>query len=181
MGALKGNKDWKKRKKHGRNRVFKTGRALQSAWESYFNWADKNPWYKNDFVRGGDSAGMIIKLPIQRPYTFQGFQEYHGLGFHYIDQLEKGLKDKKDKASKDLSSVLAWARNKCYVNKFEGAAVGAFNASIIMSVLGLKEKAEIDHTSKGEKIVNPPPIQVYNVGPPLAGDETEVDDKKSSG
>lgn len=176
-----GNTSWKERQKHGRDREFKTEAEFKKAWDDYFHWADTNPWYKNDFVRGGESAGKIIKLPTQRPYTIQGFQAFHDLGHNYIEQLEKSLKEHDDTVSIGISGILSWARNKCYVNKFEGAAVGAFNASVIMRDLGLREKTDVDHTTKGDKIITPPAIQVYNVGPPLASDESEIDDKKSNG
>jgi hypothetical protein len=75
---------------------------------------------------------------------------------------------------------ISWARNKCFVDKFEGAAVGAYNANLIARELGLRDKTEVDHTSGGDKITAPPPINVYNNAPPLASSETEIDDKKSS-
>ena len=52
------------------------------------------------------------------------------------------MKDRDDEESKKYSSVITRARAKCYAQKFEGAAVGAFNGNIIARDLGLADKTE---------------------------------------
>lgn len=158
MAAPEGNTYWQNRKKHGRNKKFDTPEELEQAFIEFFEWCDANPWVKKDFVRGGEAAGMIVDLPIQRPYTIQGFQAHYGLGHNYLDQLEKAVKDKTDDTSKGFSGVLSWARNVCFTNKFEGAAVGAFNANLIARDLGLTDKqdtkfsGDINHVITGMEV-----------------------------
>ena len=44
---------------------------------------------------------------------------------------------------KDFSSVITRIEQTIYAQKFEGAAVGSFNANIIARDLGLKDKSEL--------------------------------------
>lgn len=47
----------------------------------------------------------------------------------------------------------------------------------ISKMLGFDSAVKIDHTSKGEKITAPPPINVYSSAPPLASSEDVIDEK----
>ena len=157
MAAPEGNTYWERREKHGRDRKF-TAEEIKDLFIEYFKWCDDNPWIKTDFVRGGESAGMLVNIPTKRPYTLHGFQAHIGVGINYIEQLEKSLKGKDDQESEDLSCILSWARNVCFTNKFEGAAVGAFNATIIARDLGLTDKqdtkfsGDVNHVITGMEV-----------------------------
>lgn len=124
-----------------------TPEQFELAWQQYFQWVDDNPWYKAEAVKGGDAVGMIIKVPVGRPYTEIGFCVFHDLGEKYITELAKTLEGKTSDEEIELSNILTRARAKCYTQKFEGAVVGAFNANIIARDLGLAEKSEHDHKS----------------------------------
>jgi len=148
MAAPLGNTYWQNRKRHGRHKTFVTPDDLEQAFIDYFQWCDENPWIKKDFIRGGPGAGEIVDIPTPRPYTIWGFQAHFGLGYHYIDQLEDAVKEKDDQTSKDFSAVLSWARNVCFTNKFEGAAVGLFNSNLVSRALGLSDKQDITANAK---------------------------------
>ena len=137
-----------------------TPEEFEQAWEDYFSFCDNNPWYKNEAIKSGPNAGEIIAIPVSRPYTEAGFCAFHGLGHKYLPQLEQTLSSKENptEEEKALSNVLTRARARCYAQKFEGAAVGAFNPVIIARDLGLRDKQDIDHTTKGEA------INVINLG-----------------
>lgn len=115
-----------------------TPESLELAWQQYFAWCDDNPWYKYEQSK----AGGLVKIPVSRPYTEAGFCAFHDLGINYIKQLWEAVKDRDDEESKKYSSVITRARAKCYAQKFEGAAVGAFNGNIIARDLGLADKTE---------------------------------------
>lgn len=115
-----------------------TPESLELAWQQYFAWCDDNPWYKTEQTKGG----QLIRIPISRPYTEEGFCAFHDLGINYIKQLWASIKDKVDDESKQYSSVITRARAKCYAQKLEGAAVGAFNSNIVARYLGLSDKTE---------------------------------------
>lgn len=125
----------------GRPYKFKP-EEFEKAWEEYFAWCDANPWYKKEAIKSGELAGKLVDIPIDRPYTEIGFCSFHGLGEKYLAQLADTLKGKEDEVSIQLSNILTRARAKCYAQKFEGAAVGIYNANIIARALGLTDKSE---------------------------------------
>jgi hypothetical protein len=134
----------------GAGRPFKyTPDQFDIAWQQYFQWCDDNPWYKNEAIKSGDFAGTIVKVPTARPYTEIGFCAFHNHGEHFLNQLSKYLDGKEDKSSKQLAYILTQARAKCRAQKFEGAAVGAFNANIIARDLGLVDKKDVTSDGKG--------------------------------
>lgn len=94
------------------------------------------PWNKSEAIKGGDSAGMIVVVPTERPYTIQGFCVFAEISSQTFYNYEK------DEAYLEIVSRI---RDVIYTQKFEGAAVGAFNANIIARDLGLTDKKELDH------------------------------------
>lgn len=158
----------------GRPRSF-TPEEFEQAWEDYFSWCDANPWKKNEMIKSGDLAGRLVEVPIPRPYSEIGFCAYHGLGEHYINQLAGSLEGRKDAKSKQYSYILTRARAKCRSQKFEGAAVGAFNANIIARDLGMVDKQDVKHDGIPEPAIAPV-INVYNSAPPMASSEDEITD-----
>lgn len=143
MAAPIGNKFWQLRNKHGRDALFQDPDKLWEAACEYFEHVDDNPWQKTDVVKGGESAGMLLTIPTARPYTLTGLCLYLECGKNYWDQFKKNAKE-------DFSGVISRIEEVIYTQKFEGAAVGAFNPSIIARELGLAEKQDI--TSNGESI-----------------------------
>jgi len=145
MPAPEGNQFWKNRTKDGRDKIYTPDEILQKAHE-FFQWCDENPWIKKDFVRGGESAGSIVNLPTARPYTLSGLCVFAGISMKTFQRYEK---------DKDFSPIITHIKEICYTQKFEGAAVGAFNANIIARDLGLTDKSEtkfngdIDHHITG--------------------------------
>lgn len=115
-----------------------TPESLELAWQQYFAWCDDNPWYKHEQTKGG----QLIKVPTSRPYTEEGFCAFHDLGINYIKDLWHAVRERDDDQSKIYSSVITRARAKCYAQKLEGAAVGAFNSNIVARYLGLSDKTE---------------------------------------
>jgi hypothetical protein len=133
---VKGNQFWKLRSEHGRDKLFASPELLWEAATEYFNWVDSHPWYKVEAVKSGDLAGTLMKIPMVRPYTLSGFQLYIGSSESY-------WRDFKKANHADFSSVIAEIENAMTTQKFEGAAVGAFNANIISRDLGLRDNLGI--------------------------------------
>lgn len=144
MGAPKGNQFWKLRSKHGRDKIFNDPAVLWEQACEYFQWCDDNPLIAQDFIRGGDMAGTKIELNKMRPYTIEGLTAYLDVNTLYFTDFEKGLKDKTDQLSKDFSLVVTRIRETIRRQKFEGAASGFFNATIIARDLGLQDKKQIE-------------------------------------
>jgi hypothetical protein len=135
MAAPEGNKFWELRSKHGRDKIFETPEVL---WESaceYFEWCTENPLIEENWV-GKD--GDKVEKNLMRPFTLSGLCVY-------LDCGEQTLRDYSKK--KDFSEVYTRIEQIVRTQKFEGAAVGLFNASIIARDLGLTDKSENKNTN----------------------------------
>ena len=141
MSAPKNNEFWKLRLKHGRDRIIESPEAL---WENaceYFKWCDDNPLIEIDF-RGKDIER--VEVPHPRVYQKPAFAIACGVSaWRVISDLRN--------VNQDFLQVITRIEEIIYTQKFEHAAVGMFNASIIARDLGLKES--IDHTTNDKDIV----------------------------
>ena len=80
------------------------------------------------------------------PLTWAGFDAWL-----FENDIIFGTEDyriNKNNAYTNFSGVIRAISNIMYANKFEGAAVGAFNANIISRDLGLAEKTDNSHKIK---------------------------------
>lgn len=141
MAAPKGNQFWKIRSKHGRDKLFATSEKLWEAACEYFEWCDEHPWAETQTKIRGDNT-EVSNTPTARPYTLTGLCIYLGCNTHYISQFKTSL----PKGEEDFSSVITRIEETIYTQKFEGAAVGAFNANIIARDLGLRDGVDSNHT-----------------------------------
>src|SRR5438132_1661730 len=156
MAAPKGNQFWKQRSEHGRDTIFSTPDIMWQAACKYFNWSDSHPWWKNEAVKGGELAGTIMKVATARPYTLHGLCLYLHVNTKYFNEFEKNLQEKEGQLAKDFSEVVTRIRETIYTQKFEGAAVGAFNHNIIARDLGLIEKQQNGFMDKNGNAIDPP-------------------------
>jgi DNA-packaging protein gp3 len=140
MAATKGNQWWKLRSKHGRDKIFQTPEAMWDAAAEYFQWCDENPLIEIDF-RGKDSDQ--VQLPRMRAYTMIGACHRMDVCEAYFNAFEARIKEKTDKTSKDFVAVITRIREVVRQQKFEGAAAGFLNPTIISRDLGLKDSQEI--------------------------------------
>lgn len=134
MAAPKGNSFYLLRSKSGRNRKYTSAEALIKACYEYFSEVDNNPWKKNEF---NSKANKIVQIPTARPYTLTGLFIFIGISRTTWETY---------KGTEDFLSVITHVEEIIYTQKFEGAAVGAFNANIIARDLGLKENSSVEHS-----------------------------------
>lgn len=154
MPAPAGNQFWKLRSKHGRDKLFKSPKLLWEAATQYFNWIDGHPLYRAEAIKSGADAGKIIKVPVGRPYTLTGF-------LLYIKASEEFWREFKKASHEDFFGVITDVEKIMYTQKFEGAAIGAFNGNIISRDLGLADRREL--TGKdGEKLIPESPIPNFD-------------------
>lgn len=85
--------------------------------------------------------------PTARPYSLGGLCIYLGASRQWWNSFRKDCTDNKNE---DFLEVIARVEDTIETQQFEGACVGAFNANIIARKLGLADKQEVDHTSKGQ-------------------------------
>jgi hypothetical protein len=121
-----GNEFWKRRTKHGRDKLFKDPETLWEAAQEYFQWCHDNPLIEIDFV--GKDAQQVEK-PKMRAFTWSGLEIYLD-----IDSLKHY---KSDPNYSDFFPIITRIEKIMYTQKFEGAAAGFLNPNIIARDLRL--------------------------------------------
>ena len=144
--APKGNQFWKLQSKHGRDKLFSSPELLWEAACEYFQWCDEHPWLKKEVAKAGDHFGETVSVDIPRPYTIHGLCIYLDCDENTISRYAQ------DDNYKAFWVITRKIKRIIYNQKFEGAAVGAFNPVIISRDLGLTEKQNIDHTTGGKPL-----------------------------
>lgn len=139
-----GNDWWKARSRHGRFPTFEpTPEGLQKlaeACEDYFTWNRENPLYEAKLVSyEGDST--LEEVPKMRAMSINGL-------CIFIDVAYKTWKDWRT-TRPDLRPVIDWAEECIRLQKFEGAAAGFLNPTIIARDLGLADKQEVSGPNGG--------------------------------
>jgi len=132
MSAPKDNQFWKLRAKNGRNKIFETPQLLWEACCEYFEATDKRKWIKTEF-NGKDA--IECHVPTETPYTWTGLYLFLDISHQTWCDYEK---------REDFIETSTRVRHIIYTQKFEGAAVGAFNANIIARDLGLTERSSVE-------------------------------------
>jgi len=131
-----GNQFWKARSKHGRNPIFEDENALWNACCEYFQWVDDNPLYEDKvFSYQGDITKT--QLAKMRAMTLSGLCIFIDIDF----QSWKNYKEKKG-----FFDIVTRVEEIIKTQKFEGAAAGILNPSIIARDLGLMDKSVVKHT-----------------------------------
>lgn len=131
---------WSWRAKVGRPKNIPTPQLLWEYACKYFEMIDESPFLKQDFIRGGDSAGKIVELETMLPYTWAGLEDY--LAENDILAKLEDYKANKDNRYSEFAEVITHIDKIIYDRKYSGAAVNAFNANIIARDLGLADKTQ---------------------------------------
>jgi hypothetical protein len=139
--APSGNAFWKKRNKHGRDKLFASPELLMEAVEEYLQFIDDSPWMNKEAIKGGEFAGQIISIPTARPYTLSGLCLYLSCDTSYFRKF-------KTTCSVDFFTVISRIEEIILTQQVEGAMVGAFNSNLTARLNGISDKREIDHTLK---------------------------------
>lgn len=149
----KGNKLWQIRQKHGPGfEKFADAQDLYDQACQYFQWSDENPIIEVEF-RG--AMAKRIEIPKPRPYTLRALSIYLGINKDWFNHTEKRIQEKEHKNEGDEDMILAITtiRDIIFTQKFDGAVVGLFNASIISKDLGMIDKKEIETTGNTLNLV----------------------------
>lgn len=111
---------------------------LQAAFQ-YFQWIDKHPIQEEVlFHYQGEIVRDVINK--RRPYTPQGLSSFAGITFLTYRALRK---------HDDYKDAIAFIDQIMFAQKFEGAAIGQFNANLIGRDLGLADRKELSGPEGG--------------------------------
>ena len=150
MAAPKGNNYYSKRLSDGRSKIFESPEQLAQLAIDYMEECDNNPWEKLEQVKQplrpykneeGEQVtpSNIVAIPTERPYSIKGLCSFLGITF----QAWKNYQTLD--SHKDFFEIATRIEELIQTQQFEGAAVGAFNSSIIARTLGLVDKQEVDN------------------------------------
>lgn len=131
---------WEWRAKTGAPKKIPTPEILWDLACKYFQMIDEMPHEKQDFIKGGDQAGKIIRLESIQPYTMAGFEDYLAEN-DVVAKLDDYISNK-DGRYAEFTVIIARIKNIMFDQKFRGAAVGAFKENIIARELGIADKTE---------------------------------------
>ncbi len=179
MGAPIDNQFWKRRSKHGRDRIFTDPNTLLEASYEYFRYQSDRAWLKKEAVKGGEFTGQIIDVPIASPFSLEGLCLFLGVHTKYLIEFEKNLKPDDKEIDKDFSNIVTHIREVIYLQKSEGAIVGVYNASIIAKQLGLSEKVSTEISGPGGKPIETNgslTITVVNTSLGISDSEKDIQD-----
>ena len=139
MGATPGNHWWELRATHGRDLIFSSPEILWEAAKEYFIATSSRKWKKKDWV-GKDA--YEVERETDTPYTISGL-------CIFLDIDQQTFKNYgSDERYKDFFGIVSRIREIIYTQKFEGAAVGAYNAMIISRDLHLRDSMEQNLTGE---------------------------------
>jgi len=123
----------------GRPLKIESPELLWDLFEEYIDHTDANPWIKKQLITSGDLAGVIMNIPHSVPYSWSSFGVYVA-NAGYCTRLDEYKSARKGNSYEAFSEVVARISEVMYSQKFNGAAVGAFNQSIISADLGLIQR-----------------------------------------
>lgn len=130
MPATKKNEFWKLRKRHGKPPKYDDAETFRVDANRYFDYMIENPFKKEVIysINGKTLKGYISK---QRPFSITGFCVFLGIPKRSFYNMGKDER---------LMHIVTRVRDIIWVNQFEGACAGIFNANIIWRKLCLVER-----------------------------------------
>jgi hypothetical protein len=119
---------------------FTTATELLVAASEYFQWCDDHPLLEEDVAVYQGDVTRYDRSKV-RPYTLRGLGIYLNVSFVRLERYRV------DNA--DFGAAMELIDQVIYTQKFEHAAAGLMNASIIKSDLGLTDKQELTGANGG--------------------------------
>ena len=133
MAAEKGNQYYRLRSSDGRKKTFAAPIDLSNSCDEYFDWCEENP-LEEEVLFHHQGTVTRDKTKKKRPFTSIGLCIYLGIS-------RKCLRDYENR--EDFLPIITRVKEIIYNQKYEGAAIGTFNANIIARDLGLSDKTEV--------------------------------------
>lgn len=133
-----------------RNTTFLTPLDFLEAAVSYFEWAENTPLQQEE-IKVVDKEVVRVNLNKVKAFSKTGLAQYLGMPVSRLDS----YKHRKDPS---WGEVVALIEETIYNQKFENAAAGLLNSSLISRELGLSDKQEITGGGEGA-----PPVSLQLV------------------
>lgn len=135
--ASLGNDFWRRRTKHGRDAIFSSPEIMAEAMMDYFVDNKEHPWIKQEWKTTNGKL-KLVGIPTETPLSWEGLAIHLHVSTGFFRTFKVTLK-KDDPKRHGFLAVMEWADNIIRKQKFEGAAVGAYNAALISYDLGIRK------------------------------------------
>lgn len=141
-----GNKYWLLRNHNGSYKKYTVEEWAKKILE-WLEFMETQVWNKKEAIKSGEFAGTLIDIPTKTPLSIESLCNFAGIHTDTFRNYKSGKEE-----YKDYFEVTTYAAQIIEQNQFEGATVGAYNASIVAHKLGLASVIKVDHTTQGESI-----------------------------
>jgi hypothetical protein len=134
-----GNDFWNKRSKHGKDRIFADPQSMYEAMVEYFedNKKDVERWAKHEWKTVNGKL-KLVKILQHTPMTWEGLAMFCGVTSSYFRAFKSTLKQD-DPHRQDFITVIEWAGEVIFRQKFEGSASNHFNPQLMSYHLGIRK------------------------------------------
>jgi len=132
-----GNQWWRKRSKHGRDRIIQDPQVLLESAYEYFEETSQRTWTKKDWV--GKDAEHVCREK-EKPLTFIGFQNY--LDDQNVITDVTDYFENKDNRYSDFVRICSRIKRNIQQDQIEGGMANIYNPSITQRLNGLVDKTE---------------------------------------
>lgn len=136
-----------KHKGPGRPQAYTDPNDLWEDFVEYVNQRDKNPWKKQEPIKGGPNAGSVMEIDTQLPYTITSFAVYAGISEATFYNLAK---------NEVFLEITTRIKEICKHQQIDGATVGAFNHNIVARLNGLADHQVVENTGDVKALVITP-------------------------
>lgn len=141
-----GNNWWMQRSQHGRDKLFASPELLYQAINEHFLYVSKNPMFFKTEHKIVNGKLKQVDTPLPCVYTLEALCLYLQCSNSYFQVFEMTLK-KDDPKRQDFLIIIEYVKQTIRNQKFQGAAVGAFNANLIAYDLGLRSDVAQSQTA----------------------------------
>lgn len=132
-GIQLGSQLWRLANHKGQGRLYNNPQELWDGCVEYFDWITANP-LKESKLASYEGDHQIVEVPRLRAMTIRSLCVFLDIDQQSWANWRKGRED--------LQPVIAKVEDIIFANKFEGAAAGLLNPTIIARELGLIDKRE---------------------------------------
>lgn len=121
-----------------KNRALKTPEDLWAVACAYFDYTQKSPIQRKEYIKTGPLAGTEYTVETPRPFNWSGLSVYASL-LGVAANLHRYARNENDMYS-EFQEVVGLINDVMFSQKFEGAAIGMYKENIIAREIGLAEK-----------------------------------------
>jgi hypothetical protein len=135
--------DWnasKRRVSTASSRALKTPDELWAVACSYFDYTQKSPMQRKEYIKTGPLAGTEYTIETPRPFSWSGLSVYASL-LGVAANLHRYARNENDMYT-EYAEIVGLINDVMFSQKFEGAAVGMYKENIISREIGLADKQQ---------------------------------------